>query len=171
MYSIHVIGTSMHRCVGTLCQGGKVPIPRRSFKTTSESAAGRHFHLGKGYKFPPKKKQKNKRFYYAICANESRPRRGYLCTHGNYCTSIGDSALPSAAKKKLSFLEKEEEAAAAPTLQSLLSQRESLVGVPMADQQDENGSFVVEVGPKKRENLRHCTFSHSSHGTGRPVVL
>lgn len=41
----------------------------------------------------------------------------------------------------------------------------------MADQQDENGSFVVEVDPKKRENLRHCTFSHSSHGTGRPVVL
>lgn len=124
--------------------------------------------------FHQKKKQKNKRFYYAICANESRPRRGYLCTHGNYCTSIGDSALPSAATKKLSFLEKEEEeaaAAAAPTLQSLLSQRESLVGVPMADQQDENGSFVVEVGPKKRENLRHCTFSHSSHGTGRPVVL
>lgn len=174
MYSIHVIDTSMHPCIGTLCQGGKVPIPRRSFKTTSEGAAGRHFHLGKGYKFPPQKKQNNKRFYYAICANESRPRRGYLCIHGNYCTSIGDSALPSAAKKKLSFLEKEEEAAAAaaaPTLQSLLSQRESLVGVPMADQQDENGSFVVEVGPKKRENWRHCTFSHSSHGTGRPVAL
>lgn len=177
MYLLHVLYTCdryFYACIGTLCQGGKVPIPRRSFKTTSEGAAGRHFHLGKGYKFPPKKKQKNKRFYYAICANESRPRRGYLCTHGNYCTSIGDSALPSAAKKKLSFLEKEEEeaaAAAAPTLQSLLSQRESLVGVPMADQQDENGSFVVEVGPKKRENLRHCTFSHSSHGTGRPVVL
>lgn len=44
-------------------------------------------------------------------------------------------------------------------------------GSSMADQQDENGSFVVEVDPKKRENLRHCTFSHSSHGTGRPVVL
>lgn len=118
------------------------------------------------------KNKKTKDFIMLFVPTSQGPRRGYLCTHGNYCTSIGDSALPSAAKKKLSFLEKEEEeAAAAPTLQSLLSQRESLVGVPMADQQDENGSFVVEVGPKKRENLRHCTFSHSSHGTGRPVVL
>lgn len=95
------------------------------------------------------------------------------------CAHMGTTALLLVTvrylqpQKKLSFLEKEEEeaAAAAPTLQSLLSQPESLVGVPMADQQDENGSFVVEVGPKKRENLRHCTFSHSSHGTGRPVVL
>lgn len=60
---IHVIGTSMHRCVGTLCQGGKVPIPRAISQNNIGRCGGAAFPLGKGIqtysvKFPHKKKQK-----------------------------------------------------------------------------------------------------------------
>lgn len=81
MYSIHVIDTSMHPCIGTLCQGGKVPIPRRSFKTTSEGAAGRHFHQGKGYKFPPKKKNKTTKDFIMLFVPTSQGRVAGTCAH------------------------------------------------------------------------------------------
>lgn len=83
MYLLHVLYTCdryFYACIGTLCQGGKVPIPRRSFKTTSESAAGRHFHLGKGYKFPPKKNKKTKDFIM-LFAPTSQGRVAGTCAH------------------------------------------------------------------------------------------